>query len=295
MRTAPFIDRTNDRRLPEDYDGDIVLFDIDKTYLDTQFSSWRGLLAIPFELAVDKRAVPGAVSLLRALRRGAGPRSALVPLYFVSGSPPQLRSVIERKMTLDGVEFDGITFKDQWALARAGRISEVKRQLGYKLTALLLYRTELPPRATWLMFGDDVEEDALVFSLFGEICADLRGAGLTARLDSMGVSTEHVTRIVALAEELPRGPNPVERIFIHLSRGRDPASLPGGRRVVATRSFLQTAFILHELGRISAESVSTVAASLRRSQVSEETIRRLGEEAKVRLGVGEATLRLAEV
>lgn len=293
MRTVPFIDRSNERRLPDDYDGDVVLFDIDKTYLDTQFSSWRGLLAIPFELAVDKRAVPGAVPLLRALRRGPGPRSALVPLYFVSGSPPQLRSVVQRKMTLDGVEFDGITFKDQWGLARAGRISEVKRQLGYKLTALLLYRTELPSRATWLMFGDDVEEDALVFSLFGEICADLRGAGLATRLGSFNVGQDHIERIVALADELPRGPNPVERIFIHLSRGRDPASLPGGRRVVATRSFLQTAFILFELGRISAESVSSVADNLRRSQVSEDAITKLVDEAKSRLGVGDAALQLA--
>jgi hypothetical protein len=80
-------DRSNDRRLPPDYTGDVLLWDIDKTYLDTHFSSWRGLLAIPFDMAVDKRAVPGAVPLLRALRRGPGERSVLVPLYFVSGSP----------------------------------------------------------------------------------------------------------------------------------------------------------------------------------------------------------------
>lgn len=293
MRRAPFIDRSNERRLPEDYDGDVVLFDIDKTYLDTEFSSWRGLLAIPFEFAIDKRAVPGAVTLLRALRRGPGQRSILVPLYFVSGSPPQLRSIIERKMTLDGVEYDGITFKDQWGLARTGRWAEVKSQIGYKLTALLLYRSELPARASWLMFGDDVEDDALIFSLFGEICADLRGAGLSARLRSLDVAEDHAERIVALAEELPRGPNPVTRIFIHLSRGRDPNSLPGGQRVVATRSFLQTALVLHELGRISAEAVGTVADSLRRGQVGEDQIRRLLEEARVRLGVSEATLMLA--
>lgn len=294
MRTVPFIDRSNDRRLPDDYDGDVLLFDIDKTYLDTQFSSWRGLLAIPFEFAIDKRAVPGAVSLLRALRRGPGERSSLVPLYFVSGSPRELRPIIERKMTLDGVEFDGLTFKDQWGLARSGRWRDIKAQVGYKLTALLLYRTELPTPATWLMFGDDVEEDALIFSLFGEICADLRGEGLAARLRSLGVPEDQADRILGLADELPRGPNPVERIFIHLSRGRDPDSLPGGRKVVATRSFLQTALVLHDLGRITREAVSTVADSLRRGRVEEGVIRALVEEARTRLGVSEATLQLVQ-
>src|SRR5687767_10422110 len=119
------IDRSNDRRIPSDYRGDVLVWDIDKTYLDTRFSSWRGLAAIPFELAIDKEALPGAVPLLRALRRGPGDRTALVPLYFVSGSPPQLRRVIERKMILDGVEFDGITFKDQLGLLRSGRVRAI--------------------------------------------------------------------------------------------------------------------------------------------------------------------------
>src|SRR5690606_38035670 len=116
----PCLERTNHRRL-EEHAGDILIWDIDKTYLDTRFSSLRGLLSIPLELAIDKRALPGTVPLLRALRRGPGEKSALVPLYFISGSPVQLRSVIEEKMTLDGVGFDGITFKDQFALLKKGR------------------------------------------------------------------------------------------------------------------------------------------------------------------------------
>src|SRR5437868_8900070 len=104
MNAAPgLIQRSNERRLTAEYRGDILLWDIDKTYLDTRFSSMRGLLAIPFEFAIDKRTIPGAAVLLRALRRGSGEESALVPLYFISGSPPQLRRVVERKMLLDGV------------------------------------------------------------------------------------------------------------------------------------------------------------------------------------------------
>ena len=143
--------------MPAEYSGRILLCDIDKTYLATSFSSWRGLIRIPFEFAIDKQPIPGAVPLLRALRRGTAEESALIPLYFVSGSPVQLRGVIERRMTLDGIEFDGITFKDQLGLVLTGRPADVKRQVGYKLTALLSYWRELPKGARWLMFGDDAE------------------------------------------------------------------------------------------------------------------------------------------
>ncbi|MBM4281799.1 MAG: hypothetical protein FJ137_13910 [Deltaproteobacteria bacterium] len=107
-----FIRRTNDRRLPDGWVGGVMVGDIDKTYLDARFSSLRGLLAIPFEFAIDKRHVAGTVPLRRALRVGPDPQHPrLTPLYFVSGSPPGLRAVVERRMTLGGVQFDGITFR----------------------------------------------------------------------------------------------------------------------------------------------------------------------------------------
>ena len=115
-----FLHRSNDRELPSDYRGDVLFWDIDQTYLDTRFSSLQGLLRIPLEIALDKAAIPGAAPLLRALRRGPGAKSALVPLYFVSGSPHQLRRAVERKMLLDGGEQDDITFKDQLRLLVSG-------------------------------------------------------------------------------------------------------------------------------------------------------------------------------
>ena len=48
-------------------------------------------------------------------------------------------------------------------------------------------------------FGDDVESDALVFSLFGEVCADLRDVALDKRLASLGVAADHRKRILDLA------------------------------------------------------------------------------------------------
>jgi hypothetical protein len=295
-----FLHRTNQRRLPEDYRGDVLLWDIDKTYLDTQFSSWRGLLGIPLEFAIDKRSIPGAVPLLRALRRGPGAESALVPLYFVSGSPPALRRVIERKMTLDGVDFDGITFKDQFGLLKAGRIREIKAQVGYKLSALLLYRRELPFGARWLLFGDDVEQDAETFRLFGEIGGGFVGAPLLARLEALEVPEDQARWITELASALANAApyagavleNPVERIFIHLERGSDPSALAGDR-TVASRSFLETALVLAHMGRIREEAIAAVAADLRARQIQEARIEADLWDAGTRLGVPDELIRRA--
>lgn len=284
MSRAPYLDRTNDRKLPDTYAGDILIWDIDKTYLDTQFSSLKGLLSIPFELAVDKRTLPGTVPLLRALRRGAGQTSALVPLYFVSGSPPQLRSVIEKKMTLDGVDFDGITFKDQWGLLKARRYKQVKAQVGYKITALLSYRRELPHGARWMMFGDDVESDATVFKLFGQICGGLRGGTLYDELGGLGVLPDDAQRIAGIADLIPDGPDPVERIFINLENKTRPDAFTDPR-IVPTQSFLQSALVLAQLGRIEPRAISSVAADLRARHVPEAVIMQQTVDAQIRLGV----------
>ena len=269
MDVDAFIQRTNSRTLPEGYRGPLYLWDIDKTYLDTHFSSVRGLLRIPLEMAVDKRAIPGTIPLLRALRRGTTRSPALHPLYFVSGSPPQLRSVIERKMTLDGVDFDGVTFKDQWGFVRAGRPKGVKEQVGYKLRALLLYRQELPAGCKWSLFGDDVESDAEAFALFGEVCAGLRGAALETTLRKLGVHPDDAERCVALADTVEVTDDPVEGIYIHLSRGREPSSFTNPK-VKATRSFIQTALVLAHRGHIVPSAVSAVAEDLRRTGLIKE-------------------------
>jgi hypothetical protein len=291
-----YLHRTNERRLPEDYRGDVLLWDIDKTYLDTRFSSWRGLVAIPFEFAIDKRAIPGAVPLLRALRHGPDEASGLVPLYFVSGSPPELRSVIERKMTLDGVEFDGITFKDQLGLLRAGRWKEIPRQVGYKLRALLLDQRDLPRGARWLLFGDDVEQDARIFRLFAEVLEGFVGPALVDRLRTMGVAQDEATWIGELARTLVAAPGPlgpVERIFIHLVEGSEPDAVEG-QRTVASRSFLQTALVLAGMGRIRPDAIAAVAGDLRSRQVPEARIEAELWDARTRLSVPEALTLLGK-
>jgi phosphatidate phosphatase APP1 len=144
--------RRNDRALPGDWDGPIYIWDIDNTYLVTEWSGLRDLIRIRFEAAEDKRPVPGAVELLGGLRRGSDP-DARPPVFFVSASPETMREVLERRMLLDGVMQDGITFRD------LRRLRYLRDIFGYKTAALLLYRLENPGRACETLFGDDREHD----------------------------------------------------------------------------------------------------------------------------------------
>ena len=161
--------RIHDQRtLPDGYDGPVFVWDIDKTYLATRFSSLQGLSRIPLEFAVDKQAIPAMPEVLRGIRRGPGPGYGCVPLYFVTASPPQLRGVLEHKMILDGVEFDGITFKDWWRIMKQGRPGRFLDQVGFKVCALLEGRRRRP-LATEYLFGDDAESDADAFALYASL------------------------------------------------------------------------------------------------------------------------------
>src|ERR1017187_7856768 len=107
----------------------VYIWDIDKTYLDTQFESLRGLIKTAFEKAFQKRNVPGTASLLRALV-GDHPEH---PLYFISASPPQMEQKIYQKMQLDNISPRGIFFKDNLKNFRPRKFKRLKQQLGYKV------------------------------------------------------------------------------------------------------------------------------------------------------------------
>src|SRR5438046_2236292 len=64
----------------------VYRWDLDKTYLKSDFDSLRDLVRSAFEGAEQKQAVPGAAALLRELRKGEGAR-----VCFISGSPRQMR------------------------------------------------------------------------------------------------------------------------------------------------------------------------------------------------------------
>lgn len=237
----------NDRVLPPEYAGPVFVWDIDKTYLSTAFSSWRGLARVPVEFAVDKRAIPGMPEVLRGLRRGPGESFECRPLYFISASPPFLRGTIEGKMLLDGVEHDGITFKD-WTRTllelRPGRLFE---QLGFKMAALLRGRLDRP-KAREYLFGDDYEKDAEAYALYARwLRGELSPGDLDAALAAGGVAEDDRKAILALAERLSEPKGGVGKIYIHLEKKTPPQAFKKfGSNLVAVKGALQLALALFQ-------------------------------------------------
>ncbi len=253
-RSQPYpMVRLTHRKLAAEYDGPVYIWDVDKTYLDTRFSSLKGLAKIPFEFAQDKKAVPGTVELLRALRRGPE-ETRHRPLYFVSASPPPLRHAIERKMLLDGVEFDGISYKDPVRAAIRVSIKQIRRQFAYKLSALLtLTHEDLAPGAQLHLFGDDAEADPLIYALFADIIGGrLQGDSLYRTLRNLDMPTIFARRLTQLGKEI--GPvHGVVGIYIHLVRNLDGGSLStfdermmGWPTTASLARHLQSAHLINE-------------------------------------------------
>ncbi len=239
--------------------GSIVYrWDLDKTYLRTEFDTVRDLLRTAFETAEDKRAVPGAPALLREIR-GTEPAG----VFIVSGSPEQLRRVLEAKLRLDGVRWDGLVLKPQLRNILRGRFRFLKDQVGYKLAALLETRATLPLGTLEYMFGDDAEADAFIYSIYADICAGLvDGETLMRVLEAAGVYADVLPRIVRLADGVPRG-NCALRMFIHLERVSAPSAFAElGPRVVPFHNYFQPALVLLAHGALPPLSVLRVAAEL---------------------------------
>jgi hypothetical protein len=277
------IDRASYRDYPADWSGPVFICDIDRTYLATRLSSYKGMMRVPFEAAVDKIAIDGMRTLLREIRRGPCDRSRHTPLYFVSASPAQLRPVIERKMLFDGLEFDGTTFKDWLGVVRSGRLGRFREQVGFKLTALLIGRRELPAGAEEILIGDDHESDALTFTLYADLLAGrLVGERLFRALRRQRVLQRDAEAIVALREEIGQCAG-VRRAYVRLERYREAdfffAFAP---RLAACRGALQMALSLWAGGEISLDGVLRVARELAERRYGPSELGRQLEDASRR-------------
>lgn len=269
------IDRTSYRTLDPDFEGEVVIADIDRTYLATRFSSMKGMLRIPFERAAQKQDIEGMARLLRELRRGPGRSTRDTPLFFLSASPKQLRPVIERKMGLDGISFDGTTFKDWGRVFRAGRPSRIKEQIGFKLTALLTSRSHMPLGAHEILLGDDLETDPITYGLYADVLAGrIPTSDLARVLRLNGVAPADAEHIERVRRELEPGRG-VRRAFIRLERHQDSDDfLEYGPGVVGCRGAFQMAVFHWRMGLISLSGVGRVAAALATRKVSVETLGR---------------------
>jgi hypothetical protein len=242
----------------------IARWDLDKTYLRTDFDTVRDLVRTAIERPDQKRTVPGAAPLLRELGRAG------VEIHILSGSPEQLRSRLEQKLRLDGARWASLTLKPNLENVLRLRFRALRGQLGYKLPALLRRRCELERQRDdagelvhEVLLGDDAEADAFVYSLYADICAGAVDPATLAEVMRRGGAYDDTIRdALRFAGYVEKGPV-VERILIHLDRQSSPADFRMfGSRVVPFYNYLQAAFVLHEDGRIPARAVLKVAQDL---------------------------------
>ena len=242
----------------------IARWDLDKTYLQTEYTTLRDLLRTAFERPDQKRTVPGAATLLREIAAtGAS-------VHILSGSPEQLRAKLEEKLRLDGARWDTFTLKPNLRNVLRLRFRAVRDQVGYKLPALLSARAALVsskdahlPYLREVLIGDDAESDALVYSLYADVVAGrVAATELEAILTRAAAYKDAIADAIRYARLVERG-DAVERILIRLDRHSPPSDFaPYGPRLVPFYNYLQAAFVLEEDGRLPAAAVIRVAVDL---------------------------------
>ena len=233
----------------------VFRWDLDKTYLRTEFDSMRDLIKSAFETAADKKAYPGATALLRSLRAGEGHR-----VCIISGSPSQMRTVLAAKLALDGVEFDEFVLKNNLKNIMRGRFRAIRAQIPYKLPALLESRTNCAPAPAETLFGDDAEADAIIYCLYADLLAErVPMTDLARILEAARAYPDEVERTMAAAERAPKG-DVVRRVIIHLDRRSPPAGFRRfGPRLVPVFNYFQAALILYADGLLDARQVLFIA------------------------------------
>jgi hypothetical protein len=267
-------------------------WDLDKTYLRTEFDSLKDLAKNAMQDASDKQAYPGATSLLRALRQD-GHR-----ICIVSGSPTQMRQVLAAKLTLDGVEYDEFVLKNNLKNILRGRFRSVRAQIPYKLPAMLRSRIGAAAEAETL-FGDDAEADAIIYCLYADLVADrVSLQDLERVLTASRAYEDDAENILELARQVPRG-EAIKRMFIHLDRRSPPQGFRRfGPRLVPVFNYFQAALVLYQDKVLSARQVIFVALEMidsgqyqlghlatsvqdviRRGRVTREVALQLSEEA----------------
>ncbi len=195
------------RLLPPTHAGLAVRSDVDMTYLVTDFESAAGLADLMESDARERAALPGMPAVYRALRDGADGQADR-PLCFLSGSPRFFKRTLEGRMQLDGVRHDGIVLKPFKDLVAANLLDfdfeslepDLKEQVGYKMTALLTLRLDIPPTTPEILMGDDTEVDHAVYALYHRFTAgELDAAGLDAELARLDVAQSWRDRVAQLA------------------------------------------------------------------------------------------------
>jgi hypothetical protein len=267
-------------------------WDLDKTYLRTEFDSIADLAKSAIETAADKQAFPGATALLRALKQDGN------RVCIVSGSPTQMRQVLAAKLALDGIEYDEFVLKNNLKNILRGRFRALRAQIPYKLPAMLSSRINAAAEFETL-FGDDAEADAIIYCLYADLVAGIVSLqDLERVLVASRAYEDDAARCLDLAQRVPKG-NAVRRMFIHLDRRSPPMGFRRfGPRLVPVFNYFQAALVLYEDRVLTARQVIFVALEMldsgqyelghlatslqdviRRGRISRDSALRLTEEA----------------
>lgn len=241
----------------------VARFDLDKTYLRSEFETFSDLAKSALERADQKRPVPGATELLHELsRQGAF-------LHVLSGSPKQLRSSIRLRLKLDGIALNKLTLKPNLQNLLRLRLRSLKDQLGYKLHALLAASDEEaitrgPEPSVELLVGDDSETDALVYSLYADVLeGNLNAEELANVLSEAHLYQDELDQILRLARRrfataAPEG----TLILIHLAHQTAPSEFDAfGSRLGTFFNYAQAAFILLDRGLLTRSAAIRVASA----------------------------------
>lgn len=244
---------------------EVYVWDLDKTYLDTAIESLAQLLMTAVERAFNKKNIPGTNILLQALHKAytKGRVQTRFPIYFITASPPQMEERIAEKFMIDGIRPFGCFYKDNLRNIHPKRLGRLRKQVGYKVQALLQLRLRLGEKVKQVFWGDDSESDAVIYNLYSDICARRVGTqDLRNILKSLGVTGEQIDTILILQSQIPEN-DPVEKIYINLAADTDPDYyLKFGRRTLPTYNTFQVALDLFQDGRLDIEGVYIVAQDM---------------------------------
>ncbi|NRA36229.1 MAG: hypothetical protein HRU17_23150 [Polyangiaceae bacterium] len=236
----------------------VARWDLDKTYLRTEFDTVRDLIRTALESPEEKVAVPGAGPLLQALGESGA------HIHILSGSPRQLRNSVEAKLRLDKVRFDELSLKPNLSNIFRFRFRGLRDQLGYKLPELLEGRVRIQNASTLdpmeVLVGDDAEADAFVYCLYADICSERVSDRELRKILSAGQVYRDLKLRTLSAAASVRKSDCVERILIHLDRQTPPSTFQAfGSRVVPFFNYFQAACVLAEDGRLSCPALFDVA------------------------------------
>jgi len=241
----------------------VYVWDLDKTYLETSFESIKGLIRTALEKAFQKRNVPGTNTLVRALISSQGRSHKAFPIVFISASPPQMEGKIHQKLLLDNIRPYGCFFKDNLKNLHPNRLKRLTNHMGYKVQALLELRVRLRPDVQQILWGDDSESDAVIYSLYSDICGRrLPQTELVRVLKALNVESQQIKNILSLQEAVPPL-DPVKKIYINLAVDTDPEYyLKFGRRMVATYDTFQASLDLFQDGLLDTSQVVRIAQDM---------------------------------